>query len=241
MANEQNPQNPLDSSRILYQDENCIVVNKLPGEAAEGPGGGMTDLPQVLAAAYPGPPLPRAVHRLDVPVSGCLLFARNPRTLAFLSAAFSASGRRGVEKRYWAITETPPPSQEPAESGELVHWIHHDPRTNKSRAFDEPGPGRKKALLRYRLAGRGERYLFFEVELVTGRHHQIRAQFARLGLPVKGDLKYGARRSEKGGGIRLHARSLCFPNPTLKNETIQVTAPPPVRDSLWEAFLSLFI
>ncbi|MDR0624118.1 MAG: RNA pseudouridine synthase [Treponema sp.] len=235
MANE----HTLDSSRILYQDEQCVVVNKLPGEAAEGPAGGMTDLPRLLAAACPGPTLPGAVHRLDVPVSGCLLFARNPGALSFLSAAFSAPGQRGVEKRYWAVTETPPPSGEPAGSGELVHWIKHDPRTNKSRAFDEPGPGRKKAVLRYRLAGRGERYLFFEIELVTGRHHQIRAQLARLGLPVKGDLKYGARRSEKGGGIRLHARSLCFPSPVAPDKVIRVTAPPPLRDSLWDAFISL--
>jgi 23S rRNA pseudouridine1911/1915/1917 synthase len=143
-----------------------------------------------------------------------------------------------VEKRYWAVTEMPSLSPDLAESGELIHWITHDARANKSRAFDEPGPGRKKAILRYRLAGRGERYLFFEIELVTGRHHQIRAQFAHSGLPVKGDLKYGARRSERGGGIRLHARSLCFPDPAGKEERILVTAPPPVQDTLWEAFMA---
>jgi 23S rRNA pseudouridine1911/1915/1917 synthase len=198
----------------------------------------LPDLPGLPEGAR-GARIIQAVHRLDVPVSGCLLFARNPQALAFLSGAFSGAGRQGVEKRYWAITEMPPPSREPGESGELIHWIQHNPRTNKSRAFDEPGPGRKKALLRYRLMGRGQRYLFFEIELVSGRHHQIRAQFACLGLPVKGDLKYGARRSEKGGGIRLHARSLCFPSPGRENEVIRVTAPPPVRDSLWDAFVSL--
>jgi 23S rRNA pseudouridine1911/1915/1917 synthase len=238
MMNEQAPEKIPEPPRILYQDEHCFVVNKLPGEAAEGAAEGMTDLPRLLAAVYSGSAPPVAVHRLDVPVSGCLLFARNPPALAFLSAAFSGAGRQGVEKRYWAITETPSPWREPAESGLLVHWIKHDPRTNKSRAFDEPGPGRKKALLQYRLAGRGTRYLFFEIDLISGRCHQIRAQFARLGLPIKGDLKYGARRSEKGGGIRLHARSLCFPSPGGTGEPVRVTAPPPIRDTLWEAFIS---
>jgi 23S rRNA pseudouridine1911/1915/1917 synthase len=225
----------LDESRILYEDENCIVVNKLPGEAAEGAAGGMVDLPRLLAAARPGPFPPAAVHRLDVPVSGCLLFARNPHALSFLSAAFSGASGQGVEKRYWAITELPPPDTELRESGELVHWIQSDRRANKSKAFDEDGPGRKKAILRYRLLGRGLHYLFFEIELVTGRRHQIRAQLACLGLHVKGDLKYGARRSEKEGGIRLHARSLCFPDPARRDALIRVTAPPPVRDSLWDA------
>jgi 23S rRNA pseudouridine1911/1915/1917 synthase len=232
MANEHTP----DVSRILYEDENCLVVNKLPGEAAEGSAGNMTDLPRLLAAAFPGSFPPAAVHRLDVPVSGCLLFARSPGALAFLGAAFSGNGP-AIEKQYWAITELPPPAPELRESGELIHWIQHDRRTNKSAAFDEQGPGRKKAILRYRLLGRGERYLFFKIDLVTGRHHQIRAQFARLGLHVKGDLKYGARRSEKGGGIRLHARSLCFPDPAKKDVLIRVTAPPPIRDNLWDAFI----
>jgi 23S rRNA pseudouridine1911/1915/1917 synthase len=231
-----NEQAPL-SSRILYEDDNCIVVNKLPGEAAEGASGTMVDLPRLVAAAFPGPPLPAAVHRLDVPVSGCLLFARNPRALGFLSAAFSGAGPGKVEKRYWAVTELPPPALELRESGELIHWIQNDPRTGKSGAFEEPGPGRKKAILRYRLLGRGLHYLFFEVELITGRHHQIRAQLARLGLHVKGDLKYGARRSEKGGGIRLHARLLCFPNPARQDDVIRVTAPPPFRDPLWDALI----
>ncbi|MDR1239504.1 MAG: RNA pseudouridine synthase [Treponema sp.] len=226
----------LDVSRILYEDENCLVVNKRPGETAEGSTGNVTDLSPLLAAAYPGPFVPAAVHRLDVPVSGCLLFARTPQALSFLSGAFSGAGGRRVEKRYWAITEPPPPVPALRESGELIHWIKHDPRTNKTTAFEKSAPGLKQAVLRYRLVGRGQRYLFFEIELVTGRHHQIRAQLARLGLHIKGDLKYGARRSEKEGGIRLHARSLCFPNPARQDDTIRVTAPPPVRDNLWDAF-----
>jgi 23S rRNA pseudouridine1911/1915/1917 synthase len=122
------------------------------------------------------------------------------------------------------------------EGEDLIHWLAFDRRQNKSRAFTEPGPDRKKGILRCRLCGTGLRYLFLEINLITGRHHQIRAQLAALGMPVKGDLKYGARRSEKTGGIRLHARSLSFPNPTGTGDPLRVTAAPPLRDPLWEAF-----
>lgn len=242
------------SSRILYQSAACLVVNKLSGEAVEGAGPGMTDLPRNLAAALAanqaaagGLPLPAAVHRLDVPVTGCVLFALTKPALGFLNAAFSGGGAGtnarsngaavpGVEKRYWAIVETPLGETPLPESAELVHWIQFDPRKNKSAAWDEPGPGRKKAVLKYRVAGKGRNYFFLEIELITGRHHQIRAQLARLGLRIKGDLKYGARRSEKGGGIRLHARSLSFPEPEGKGGQITVRAAPPLGDNLWLAF-----
>ena len=237
------------ASRVLYCDASCVVVNKIAGEAVEGAGKGMEDLPKLLAAElsapeYPAPagdalPLPTAVHRLDVPVSGCAAFARTGAALRFLNAAFSGEatcGGEAVKKHYWAIVE---PSEYAAESVELIHWIQFDPRRNKSIAHTEPGPGRKKAVLRCCPAGRGERYLFLEIELITGRHHQIRAQLERLGLHIKGDLKYGARRSEPSGGIRLHARSLSFPNPgggPAGGGIITVQADPPLRDNLWQAF-----
>jgi 23S rRNA pseudouridine1911/1915/1917 synthase len=221
-------------SRLLYLSERCLVVNKLPGEATEGAGPGMTDLPRLLTERYGagegGWAFPvTAAHRLDVPVSGCVLFARTQEALRTVSALFAGSG--GVEKRYWAVVEAPAESGVLAEAGELVHWIYRDGRLNKSVAFVRNGPGRKKGILRYRIAGQGERYLFLEIELVSGRHHQIRAQLAALGLHIKGDLKYGARRSERNGGIRLHARSL-----VIHSENIRVTAPPPIRDRLWEDF-----
>jgi 23S rRNA pseudouridine1911/1915/1917 synthase len=242
------------SSRILYCDANCIVLNKIAGEAAEGAGKGMTDLPRLLAAELsapnypPVPPegalaLPTAVHRIDVPVSGCVVFARTASALRFLNAAFSgdtAFGAEAVEKRYWAIVESSPDNtlfSESADDGiELVHWIQFDPRRNKSIAHNEPGPGRKKAIFRLHPMGAGQNYQFLEIELISGRHHQIRAQLERMSLHIKGDLKYGARRSERNGGIRLHARSLSFPCPSDGGKRISVQADPPLRDNLWMAF-----
>ena len=232
------------ASRILFCDESCVIVNKIAGEAVEGAGKGMADLPKLLAAELSAPnyppapagdalPLPTAVHRLDVPVSGCAAFARTGAALRVLNAAFSGET---VKKNYWAIVEPSENIAESAEGVELIHWIQFDPRRNKSIAHNEPGPGRKKAVLRCRQAGRGERYLFLEIELITGRHHQIRAQLERLGLHIKGDLKYGARRSEPAGGIRLHARSLSFPHPANSDSVIIVQAEPPLRDNLWQAF-----
>jgi 23S rRNA pseudouridine1911/1915/1917 synthase len=245
--------------RILRQDDDYVVLNKLPGESAEAPespGGTFTGLPGLLQQELGrGDFFP--VHRLDVPVSGCVLFARNPRALAFLSGCFRSPG--GVEKTYWAVTELPrnadtrkgPASAAPPEGfltegpppegpgggyTELVHWLEAG-RGNRSLAFDEDGPGRKKGVLHCRVLGRGDRYLFLEIKLITGRHHQIRAQLSRIGLPVKGDLKYGARRSEKGGGIRLHAYSLAFPGKA--GGTVRVEAPPPapIIDNLWRALM----
>ena len=234
----------LAEGRIIFQNEACMVINKLPGETSAFP---QTENPAEGGA------FPAAVHRLDTPVSGCLLLARTPEAAAFLCAAF-ARHNGDVEKHYWAIVEKPAsPVRLPA-GGELVHWLYEDKKANKSFAvpvFTETGteslPPRHghvkpvKAVLRCRVKGQGQHYLFVEIDLVTGRHHQIRAQLAALGLHIKGDLKYGARRSEKGGGIRLHAYSLAFPNPLNPGEKIKVNAPPPLTqphhpDALWEAF-----
>jgi 23S rRNA pseudouridine1911/1915/1917 synthase len=219
----------IEQERILYESADCLVVNKLPGEAVEGAAAGMGDLPALLAERYAaqGGFLPTAVHLLDVPVSGCALFARNQEALAGLNGAMT-EGR--IEKWYWAIIEAP--AAPIPESGELVHWIISDTQKNKAKAYTQPGVNRKKAVLRYHVIGTGDRYLCLEIELVTGRHHQIRAQLAASALHIKGDLKYGARRSEKGGGIRLHARSLTFPD--RGNRIVRVTAPLPFTDPLWE-------
>ncbi|MDR1837681.1 MAG: RNA pseudouridine synthase [Treponema sp.] len=223
-------------SRILYQCEECVVINKIKGEAVEGARGGMENLPLKLRVLLDGNVrIVEPVHRLDVPVTGCVLFALTRQSLSFLNAAFAAESKPPpVKKLYWAIVEKP--SFFLPESGELVHRLETNAGKNKSLAYNEDKPGGKKASLLYRITGEGKNYLFVEVELLSGRHHQIRAQFAAIGLHIKGDLKYGARRSEKGGGIRLHARSLEFPDPLNKGERICVTADPPEMDNLWYDF-----
>jgi len=233
---------PPIKSRILYQSAACVVVNKLAGEAVEGAADGMTDLPKELAKANSKEQIANkvevieAVHRLDVPVTGCALFALTKDALSFLNAAFAGDSAlpSPVEKIYWAVIEKP--SRPLPESGKFIHWIETDTGKNKSFAHKKDGLGRKKAALRYRVTGEGRNYLFVEVQLLSGRHHQIRAQFAAEGLHIKGDLKYGAKRSEKTGGIRLHARSLSFPDPLNKSEIIRITADPPVLDNLWKSF-----
>jgi 23S rRNA pseudouridine1911/1915/1917 synthase len=220
---------------LLFQNDACHVINKLPGESSESP---------EIESLFPSREETRekvfSVHRLDVPVSGCLLLARNAEAAAFLGGAFSRYDG-GVEKHYWAIVERPKENSivEVKPEAELVHWLGENKKANKSFAYPDRKAGLKKAVLRYRLIGEGKHYLFLEIELITGRHHQIRAQLAAVGLHIKGDLKYGARRSEKAGGIRLHAYSLSFPNPVNPNETIRVKAPPPVMDPLWSAFTEM--
>jgi 23S rRNA pseudouridine1911/1915/1917 synthase len=228
-------------NRILYQSTACVVVNKLIGEAVEGAGKGMVDLQKALfSLLHPDTELIEAVQRLDVPVTGCALFALSKDALAFLNDAFAGKNAMSVEKIYWAIVEKPsrPLSESVLSGGELVHWIETNTQKNKSFAYVENAPGRKKASLRLRKTGEGENYLFFEIELLSGRHHQIRAQLAKEGFHIKGDLKYGAKRSEKGGGIRLHARSLSFPDPLNKNGMINVTADLPEPDNLWQTMMN---
>jgi 23S rRNA pseudouridine1911/1915/1917 synthase len=229
--------------RILYQSPACVVVNKLKGEAVEGAGAGMVNLPKVLSSLLPSDTeLIEAVHRLDVPVTGCVLFALSKDALTFLNDAFAGKNAMPVEKIYWAIVEKPsrPLSESVLSGAELVHWIETNTQKNKSFAYTENAPGRKKASLRLRKTGEGDNYLFLEIELLSGRHHQIRTQLAKEGLYIKGDLKYGAKRSEKGGGIRLHARSLSFPDPLKKDGKIRVTADPPEIDNLWQSLMNVY-
>jgi 23S rRNA pseudouridine1911/1915/1917 synthase len=223
------------ASRVLYQSPRYIIVNKLPGEAAGNAGPGITRLSDELTRLSGGASPVTAVNRLDVPVSGCVLFARTRGAMAAASALF----REGtVEKRYIAVIETPEAAARLPPGGELTHWLREDGRGNRSAAFDEPGAGRKKAVLRCRVCGQGERYTFVEIELVTGRRHQIRAQLAAAGLHIKGDLKYGARRGDPAG-IRLHACHLAFRDPSVGENggLIQVSAAPPLIDRLWQACL----
>jgi 23S rRNA pseudouridine1911/1915/1917 synthase len=229
-------------NRILFINDDMIIINKLAGEAMEGAADGMTDLPALLLRQFGTKGFaPVAVHRLDVPVTGCALFARNAAAAAFLSNSFARTADQDgrAEKYYWAIVELSPAFSLLPDTGELIHWIIANPKKNKSTAFDKPTPHCKEAILRYRIRGKGKNHGFLEIELVTGRHHQIRAQLAALGLHIKGDIKYGARRSEKEGGIRLHSHALYFPDPSMPQNTIHVKAGPPLLDTLWNDFAAV--
>ena len=167
------------------------------------------------------------VHRLDRPVSGVVLFAKTSKALPRLNKMFA--GHENVSKTYWAIVQNRP--QVP--QGTLTHWLTRNEKNNTARAYDREVPGAKKAVLDYRLIASGDRYHLLEIHLHTGRHHQIRCQLAKMGCPIKGDLKYGAPRSNPDGSISLHARNLTLEHP-VSHESISVTAPVP-NDTLWQA------
>ncbi len=223
--------------RILYEDAFCMLVNKSIGEALNKGGKTAVFLPEFLSTSL-NIPQPFVVHRLDVPVSGALLLAKGKEAAHFYSKAFS---RGKIKKIYWAIVEKGPALEKllsQSKSGTLRHWLVFNTRENKAFAYDEEGPDRLRSRLRWRFLGEGERYAFLEIDLITGRHHQIRAQLAAIGLCIKGDLKYGAKRSEPAGGIRLHAASLQFSLLGDSDERKEVKAPILRKDALWEAFLA---
>lgn len=183
---------------------------------------------QYIKAKYlkPGNVFLGVVHRLDRPVSGLVVFAKTSKALSRLNNMF----RDGeVHKTYWAIVKNTPPYDE----GELVNWIVRNEKQNKSYAYDHEVKNSKKAILRYKLMGRTDRYSLLEIHLLTGRHHQIRCQLSKMGCPIKGDLKYGAQRSNPDGSISLLSHRVEFVHPVSK-ETIVVEAPLP-DDNLWKA------
>lgn len=218
---------------VLYEDNHLIIVNKEAGEIVQGDKTGDTPLSEIVKAWLkdryhkPGNVFLGVVHRLDRPVSGVVLFAKTGKALPRLNNMFAAHER--VTKTYWAIVQNRP--QEPR--GTLTHWLTRQEKTNTARAYDREVPGSKKAVLDYRLIASGDRYHLLEIRLHTGRHHQIRCQLAKIGCPIKGDLKYGAPRSNPDGSISLHARSLTLEHPVSHAE-IAVTAPVP-QDRLWQA------
>lgn len=220
---------------ILYEDNHILAVNKMPSDIVQGDRTGDETLAdkvrEYLRAAYgkTGTVFVGIPHRLDRPTSGVVLFARTDKALQRLSAMFREGG---VKKTYWAIVAERPP----VESGSLVHWLKRNPAQNKSYTVKSQGGGAREARLTFRLLFSLERYHLLEIELETGRHHQIRAQLAAIGCHIKGDLKYGAARSNPGGGIHLHARQVTFIHPVRKTP-IQITADPPA-DPVWDAALA---
>jgi 23S rRNA pseudouridine1911/1915/1917 synthase len=224
------------SPRILYEDNHVIAVNKMPADIVQGDRTGDVTLAdrvkEHLRRKYgkPGNVFLGVAHRLDRPVSGVVLYARTDKALSRLSALF----REGkVRKIYWAVVKERPPR----DSDTITHWLRRNPALNKAVVCPEGSPGAKEARLSYRFLASLQSYHLLEVELHTGRHHQIRAQLAAVGCHIKGDLKYGAPRSNPGGGIHLHARRITFPHP-VKGEEITITADPPA-DPVWDAALRL--
>ncbi len=222
---------------IVYEDNHLIVVNKHAGEIVQGDKSGdeplLEHVRQYIKETYakPGNVFCGLVHRLDRPVSGLVVFAKTSKALSRMCEMF----RNGeVHKTYWAITRNAPSEPE----GRLQHWITTVERTNKSSAHPTPRPNSKEARLHYRLLGHSERYNLIEVTLETGRKHQIRVQLAAIGCPVKGDLKYGDKRSNPDGSISLMARHIEFIHPVSKQH-ISLTAPVAANDPLWAAMEKL--
>lgn len=216
---------------VIYEDNHIIIVNKAPGEIVQGDKTGDVPLSETLKEwlkekySKPGNVFVGVVHRLDRPVGGLVVFAKTSKALTRLNEMF----RNGqVHKTYWAITEGLPEQPE----GLLTNHLESVERNNKTYIVPNPTAHSKEARLRYRVLARGERYNLLEIELLTGRKHQIRAQLAGIGCPIKGDLKYGAKRSNPDGGISLLARNINFVHPVSK-ELIDLNAPVP-DERLWK-------
>ena len=221
--------------QVLFEDNHLIVINKRVGDIVQGDKTGDDPLSEVVKQYLkekhnkPGNVYLGVVHRLDRPTSGIVLFSKTSKALPRLNKMF-AQGE--TKKVYWAVVKNAPPQ----ESGTLTHWLVRNPKQNKSYAHEKEVSDSKKAVLDYNIIKKLDNYFLLEIDLKTGRHHQIRAQLATIGCTIKGDLKYGADRSNKDGGIHLHARSLEIMHPVQK-EPMSFLAPPP-EDPIWNACVS---
>jgi 23S rRNA pseudouridine1911/1915/1917 synthase len=218
---------------ILYEDNHMIAINKKVSDIVQGDKTGDEPLSEKVKSYIkqkyhkPGNVYLGVTHRLDRPVSGALLFAKTSKALGRLNEMFK---HKEIKKIYWAIVKTKPPVLEET----LNHYLIKNQKKNKSFAYDQEVKDAKLASLTYKIIAEADNYYLLEVELHTGRHHQIRCQLAKIGCPVKGDLKYGFPRSNADGGISLHARKIEFIHP-VKKESIEIVAPTP-DDSLWNYF-----
>lgn len=227
---------PSITRRILYEDNHLIVVNKLPSEIVQGDKTGDVPLSETvkdyIKTKYqkPGNVFTGVIHRIDRPVSGAVVFARTGKALTRMNELVK---NRSLKKIYWAIVQNKPEKEEAV----LKHYMVRNRKKNKSFAYTKPSDETKEGLLSYKIIGESDKYFLLEVDLKTGRHHQIRAQLAAIGCPIKGDLKYGSPRSNKDASLSLHARSIEFIHP-VKKEPIQIIAATP-KDTLWDFFSSL--
>ncbi len=220
--------------QILYEDNHLIAINKRPGDIVQGDKTGDKPLSEIIKAyikvneAKPGNVYLGVAHRLDRPTSGIVVFAKTSKALTRMNKIFAD---KKATKIYWAVVKNTPPMQFEI----LTHWLKRNTKQNKSYAYLQEIPDSKKAILSYKLVKKLNNHALLEIDLKTGRHHQIRAQLAAIGCTIKGDLKYGFDRSNKDGSIHLHARQLSFIHPVRK-EVIELIAPPP-PDALWNACL----
>ena len=217
---------------MLYEDNHIIIINKRAGDIVQGDKTGDTPLSDIVKAYLkdkydkPGKVYLGVVHRLDRPTTGIVLFARTSKALPRLNGIFAGNE---AQKTYWAIVKERPPKT----ADTLIHWLVRKPQQNKSFAYEKEVKHGKKAVLSYKILKKLNTCFLLEIDLHTGRHHQIRSQLAAIGCPVKGDLKYGFSRSNPDGSIHLHARKLTFIHP-VKKEEITIEALPP-KDAVWDA------
>lgn len=222
-----------DNLQVLYEDNHLIIVNKRVGDIVQGDKTGDAPLSDVVKAFLkdkynkPGDAYLGVVHRLDRPTTGIVLFAKTSKALPRLNKLFA---EKNANKTYWAVVKNAPPKTEDT----LIHWLRKNPKNNKSYVSEKEINDSKKAILHYKILQKLDSYFLLEVALETGRHHQIRAQLAHIGCPIKGDLKYGFDRSNPNGGIHLHARQLQFTHP-VSAEPINVIAALPDNDAVWKA------
>lgn len=220
--------------RVLFEDNHLLIVNKMPGELVQGDKTGDKPLVEIckdyLKKKYdkPGKVFLGVPHRLDRPVSGIVIFSRTSKSLTRMSELFK---NKNIEKTYWAVVNAKPKMNRE----HLIHYLVRKPKQNKSYAHDRDVADAKKAELIYQVLGKSDRYYLLEIDLLTGRHHQIRSQLSKVGMPIKGDLKYGFDRSNKDASIHLHARKIRFLHPTTK-ESVEIVAAPP-KDPLWDYYI----
>lgn len=223
----------MHTPEILYEDNHLIAVNKRPGEIVQGDKTGDTpmseNLKEYIREKYhkPGAVFLGVVHRIDRPVSGVVIFARTSKSLSRMNEFFR---EKKVHKTYWAVVKNRPPE----DRGTLIHYLKKDEAKNKSKAYEHEVPGSSRSWLDYKVIGKSDNYFLLEITPYTGRHHQIRVQLAAMGCPIKGDVKYGADRTNDNGSIHLHARHIRFTHP-VKKEEIHITAPVP-EDVVWKFF-----
>ncbi len=221
-------------NQIIFEDNHLLIINKLPGQIVQGDKTG--DIPLLdlvknfikIRDNKPGNVFLGLVHRIDRPTSGIVVFAKTSKALTRMTEKFKT---REIQKTYLAIV----PKSDIQQTGRLVHYLRKNEANNKAKVYPKPVEGAKEAILNYEILEQSDRYILLKIDLETGRHHQIRAQLATMGVPIKGDLKYGSPRSNLDGSICLHAYQIQFYHPTTE-EKILVTAPLPTGEKIWSLF-----